>query len=190
MFCKKNKVGMGRTLQPRGFTLVELMIVVVILGILAAVAIAGYGAYIKKSRNAEATAMLADIRLKQEAYRGTFHQYADLSGACSMWIPRGSPNGDAATTTTWDATCQAGWRQLGVLPPNGLYFIYYSEAGVPGATPGRTEYTSNGVNSATDFWFGATALQDLDEDGDCGGFVTVSGVLNILDLSEGSISCP
>ena len=166
------------------------MIVVVIIGVLAAVAIAGYSAYIKKSRNAEATAMLADIRLKQEAYRGTFHQYANLSGSCSMWIPRGTPDGDPSTGITWDASCQTAWRQLGVLPPNGLYFVYFSEAGIPGATPARGEYTSNGVNSATDFWFGATALQDLDDDSSCGGFVTVSGVLNILDLPEGAVACP
>ena len=44
-----------------GTTLVELMIVVVILGILAAIATVGYKRYVARARLSEANAMLAEL---------------------------------------------------------------------------------------------------------------------------------
>lgn len=50
----------------KGFTLIELMTVVVVMGILAAVAIPSYQDYVKKGKAAEATGTLADLRIKME----------------------------------------------------------------------------------------------------------------------------
>jgi type IV pilus assembly protein PilE len=52
----------------KGFTLIELMIVVAIIGILASIAIPSYNDYTKKGKAAEATANLADLRVKMEQY--------------------------------------------------------------------------------------------------------------------------
>ena len=52
----------------KGFTLLELMIVVAIVGVLAAVALPLYTEYMKKARTAEAKANIGDIRVAQLAY--------------------------------------------------------------------------------------------------------------------------
>lgn len=56
---------MNRT---KGFTLIELMIVVAIIGILSAIAIPAYTDYITRSKIPEATSNLADLRVKMEQY--------------------------------------------------------------------------------------------------------------------------
>lgn len=54
--------------QQNGFTLVELMIVVVIVAILASVAFPAYQDYVVRGKLAEATSYLADARVKMEQY--------------------------------------------------------------------------------------------------------------------------
>ena len=54
--------------RQRGFTLIEVMIVVVIVAILAAIAIPNYRDYVTRGRIVEATAGLGDARNKMEQY--------------------------------------------------------------------------------------------------------------------------
>jgi len=62
--------------RKQGFTLIELMIVVVIIGVLAAVAIPSFQSYMYRSRMSEATTFLGEIKQRQEAYRAEFGLYA------------------------------------------------------------------------------------------------------------------
>ncbi len=51
-----------------GFTLVELMVVVAIIGILASVAVPAYSDYVTRGKLVEATTQLADGRIKMEQF--------------------------------------------------------------------------------------------------------------------------
>jgi type IV pilus assembly protein PilA len=64
-----------------GFTLIELMIVVAIIGILAAVAIPAFLEYMKKSRATEAGEQLNAIGKKQKTLYGERSAYTSLAGA-------------------------------------------------------------------------------------------------------------
>lgn len=59
----------------RGFTLLELMIVVAIVAILAALAIPAYSEYAYRARRTDGQEMLMRVATAQERYYSTFNQY-------------------------------------------------------------------------------------------------------------------
>ena len=70
--------------KSQGFTLIELMIVVGILGILAAIALPSYQSYIRKSNRSDAIVALSTLQLAQEKYRisnTTYGTLAQIGGA-------------------------------------------------------------------------------------------------------------
>jgi len=67
MFNKKN--------SQKGFTLIELMIVVVIIGILAALAIPRFMRATTKSKQSEAKQILKQVYVMEQAYRQEKNQY-------------------------------------------------------------------------------------------------------------------
>jgi type IV pilus assembly protein PilE len=60
----------------KGFTLIELMVVILIVGILSSIAYPSYLNYVKKSRRAEAQSTLIDLVSRQEMYYLDHHEYA------------------------------------------------------------------------------------------------------------------
>lgn len=71
----------------RGFTLVELMIVVAILGVLGVLAIPAYQSYIRNARTSEAKATLETIRLLQEQYYADRRTYRDGASLADLVTP-------------------------------------------------------------------------------------------------------
>jgi type IV pilus assembly protein PilE len=78
-----------------GFTLIELMIVVAIIGILSAIAYPSYQNYIRKSRRADAHALLQAAQLAQEKYRINHTSY----------YPGGAASGTGTTVTEFSGVC-------------------------------------------------------------------------------------
>ena len=63
----------------RGFTLIELMVVVAIIAILAAIAIPSYGRYAYRARRADGQQLLLHVANAEERYYATYNKYATLS---------------------------------------------------------------------------------------------------------------
>lgn len=78
---------MHRAYAPRregGFTLLEVMIVVAIVGILAGIALPTYQTFIMRSRIIEATTALGDIRSQMEKYYMDNRTYVAGGGGCGV----------------------------------------------------------------------------------------------------------
>ncbi len=87
--------------QRLGFTLIELMIVVAIVGILAAIAYPSYQDSVRKGNRAEAITALLAISLAQEKWRANNATYGTLA---NVW-------GDVITT-------EGGYYRLAIPPEN------------------------------------------------------------------------
>lgn len=98
-----------------GFTLIELMIVVAVAGILAAIAYPSYNEYIRKSRRSEAIAALSTIQQAQERWRSGNATYtstlANVWTGATTYYDLSVVAGATATAYTARATSKSGTSQ-------------------------------------------------------------------------------
>jgi len=95
-------------MRRKGFTLVELMIVVAILGIITSIAVPVYRGYLRGAKRQEAKSNLQTIRLLQEQYFADNRSY--LAGADTNALKAGLPGFEPGNTATllYDYKVEAG----------------------------------------------------------------------------------
>ncbi len=179
----------------KGFTLIELMIVVVILGVLAAVAVPAFIKYIRRAKTSEAEDKISEMYRSAVAYftadqvdRGTggasippqFPNSVALSplGACTACAassdgrcqPNGAGDGAYVPNTVWG---NRSWIALNFAITDPHYFVYQFDA------------TNLDVDRGVGSQFTARAQADLDQDGNCSTFER-AGIVNSQGNIEGS----
>lgn len=139
MSCSHSRPRKSRK-QP-GFTLIELMVTVVIVGILAAVAYPAYLNQIKKSRRAAAQAHLMDIAQRQQEYLLDARAYASTLSTLGVSTPA-----DVSTYyTVADPVITAG-------PPTTFTVSAVPITGKSQAGDGTLSINSSGVKLPAGVW--------------------------------------
>jgi type IV pilus assembly protein PilA len=148
-----------KKLSKRGFTLIELMIVVAILGILAAVAIPAFLNYMRKAKTSEATLNIDRIYQGGVTYFEAEHVPRGTSGtilqhclpAKADWTPDSTPSSqkyNAATTET-DWSSNETWKAIDFAMGDNHYYAYEFDnlAGTEPITASGSAFNSSAMGN-------------------------------------------
>jgi prepilin-type N-terminal cleavage/methylation domain-containing protein len=159
----------------RGFTLTELMVVVVIMGVLATVGFASLSKQVNSAWQAEGLSMVQSIRAAEERWRAEHMMYLNVSHA-DEWYPV-DPREAPAELRSFFMEPGSGvhvdqelWLQLRPTVSGGVRFGYLVNAGY--ATKTMTAASDPGPEvtwpaSPPDNWYVIQAIGDTNGNGSC-----------------------
>lgn len=140
----------------KGFTLIEMLVTMAIVGILAAIAIPSYSDYVKRGQLSDAS-MLANYRVKMEQYYQDANSYAN-GGACGVAL---------APTQFFTYACQLD-TTAGTAA--GQSFTL-TATGIPGTGAAGFSYTINELDQKTSAgapgWAASPSCWSVKRDGSC-----------------------
>jgi type IV pilus assembly protein PilE len=143
-----------------GFTLIEMMITVAIVGILAAIALPMYFETITRGKIIDATTRLGDFRSKMEKYFADNRTYLDAGGAAC-----GIPNPPVGAGDYFALTC----GPPGPAPTATTYTLVAT--GIPGKGMSGFRYLVDQTNLKSSFgpagWAGNATCWATRKDGSC-----------------------
>ena len=181
----------------RGFTLVELAIVVTIIGILATIGIYSVYKYIQHAKASEAAEIVGSIKAGQEAYYDETFQYLPIGGnSPNAYYPADPSTASGKIKIQWGAAsptgctdCGTRYAALGVVPAAPVIFRYSCYVGAAGGNPGtagkptKAVYSPNpfaAATSASQAFYVVNAVSDLDGDGGVMSVVVGSNLMGDL----------
>ena len=180
----------------RAFTLVELMVVVVIVGILGAIGVASFRSRVFGSKTATALAQIQSIRAAEERFRAENLTYLNVTQT-TAWYPA-TPAARTRRSFYNAGTCgvplpnsdDCRWKLLNAAAVGPTEFGFMLTAGAPGtamtdpdvkARPtGWTSWPANG-----DHWFVIQAIANYDGDSVYAKFVASSIRGDVYRENEG-----
>jgi type IV pilus assembly protein PilE len=141
----------------RGFTLLELMITVAIVGILAAIALPSYMDYVTRGKLTDGLTKLADAKSKMDRYFFDNRQYTDGAGNCGVTFPVVPAKDDYFLITCPAPTATSYTLVATGVPANGL--------------PNTFRYSVTQANAKSSSgpagWAGAATCWAVRKDGSC-----------------------
>ena len=173
----------------KGFTLIEVMMVVVIIGVLATLALVGFQRHLRSGRLVAGQEFISRIQAREESY---FQQWGFYVSSSASFFPGLGSAGSEPEAKPWTAV-PAEWVTLGARPENDTsYFSYLVVAsaaagghaldGVAGALGVPAQPAAGGPLDPHP-WYYVVGHGDLDGDASYASGGCAGGPLGISDCT-------